>query len=140
MEVNDNKEQNHTRRLLLLKVDSISSRFHRTSDTNFEEELLSNMSLDDIHHIFAASHPIEISEPGTILLGSLAWPTLTCPHLFNPFSEVPSSVHSLGFPDVDVEGWEYADLYKWGSSSLNKGLVVLPNGWTRYDILLFRPL
>ncbi|KAJ7279264.1 hypothetical protein C8J57DRAFT_1302727 [Mycena rebaudengoi] len=91
------------------------------------------MSLHDIHNIFCYSgqrNHIEISDPGTILLGSLSWPTASCVYLFNPFSEI-SLLDSLGLPDVDVDGWEVADSYMQGSSFLHKGLVILPNGWTR---------
>ncbi|KAJ7279280.1 hypothetical protein C8J57DRAFT_1712399 [Mycena rebaudengoi] len=91
------------------------------------------MSLHDIHNIFCYSgqyNQIEISDPGTILLGSLSWPTASCVHLFNPFSEISLS-DSLGFPDVGVHGWEVTDSYMQGSSSPHKGLVILPNGWTR---------
>ncbi|KAJ7276577.1 hypothetical protein C8J57DRAFT_1309718 [Mycena rebaudengoi] len=92
------------------------------------------MSLHDIHNIFCYSdrrwNHIEISDPGTILLGSLSWPTASCVHLFNPFSEISLS-DSLGLPDVHVRGWEVADSYMQGSSSPHEGLVILPNGWTR---------
>ncbi|KAJ7276566.1 hypothetical protein C8J57DRAFT_1583667 [Mycena rebaudengoi] len=91
------------------------------------------MSLHDIHNIFCHSGwqtLIEISDPGTILLGSLSWPTASCVHLFNPFSEI-SLLDSLGLPDVDVDGWEVTDSYMQGSSSPHEGLVILPNGWTR---------
>ncbi|KAJ7279259.1 hypothetical protein C8J57DRAFT_1302700 [Mycena rebaudengoi] len=91
------------------------------------------MSLHDIHKIFCNfswQTLIEISDPGTILLGSLSWPTASCIHLFNPFSEI-SLLDSLGLPDVDVDNWEVADSYMQGSSSLHEGLVILPNGWTR---------
>jgi hypothetical protein len=107
-----------------------------------EEKLLSNMSLDDIHTIFTASgwgKPIEIVDPGTILLGSLSWPTSSCTHLFNPFSELSLS-DGLGCPDVYAGGWKYADSYMQGSANSTEGPVVLPNGWTRYDSLLFQPL
>ncbi|KAJ7279267.1 hypothetical protein C8J57DRAFT_1302759 [Mycena rebaudengoi] len=91
------------------------------------------MSLHDIHNIFCHSGwqtLIEISDPGTILLGSLSWPTASCVYLFNPFSEISLS-DSLGLPDVDVYDWEVADPYIQGSSSPHEGLVILPNGWTR---------
>jgi hypothetical protein len=107
-----------------------------------EDKLHSDMSLHDIHSIFCHSRwwtHIEISDPGTILLGSLSWPTASCIHLFNPFSEISLS-DTLGLPDVGVHGWEVADSYMQGSSSPHKGLVILPNGWTRYDSLLFQTL
>jgi hypothetical protein len=119
---------------LALGTDYISG-VHLTSDTNVEEKLFSNMSLDDIHTIFAASgwwDPIEISEPGAVLLRSLSWPTVSCAHRFNPFSEISLS-NSLGLGDVHVSDWEDADSYTQGSSFPNEGLVTLPNGWTRYD-------
>jgi hypothetical protein len=137
IEVNDS-EENYPHRPLVHGGGPISSKVHLTSDINLEDELLSNMSLHDIHHIFCNSgwwNQIEISDPGTILLGSLSWPTASCIHLVNPFSEI-SLLDSLGLPDVDVDDWEVADSYMQGSSSLHEGLVILPNGWTRYDSLL----
>ncbi|KAJ7279311.1 hypothetical protein C8J57DRAFT_1464768 [Mycena rebaudengoi] len=141
IEVNDS-EENYAHRPIPHGGSPISSRVHLTSDINLEDKLLSNMSLHDIHNIFCHSGwqtLIEISDPGTILLGSLSWPTASCVHLFNPFSEI-SLLDSLGLPDVDVDGWEVTDSYMQGSSSPHEGLVILPNGWTRYDSLLFQPL
>jgi hypothetical protein len=94
------------------------------------------MSLDDIHNIFGTSGwwgMIEISEPGTILLGSFSWPTASCAYLFDPFSEI-SLLDSLGSPDVRVKSWECSQV---GSSFPNEGLITLPNGWTQYDSPLF---
>ncbi|KAJ7279271.1 hypothetical protein C8J57DRAFT_131684 [Mycena rebaudengoi] len=132
IEVNDS-EENYAHLPQAHYSGPISPRVHLTSDINLEDKLLSNMSLHDIHSIFCYSawwDQIEISDPGTILLGSLSWPTASCVHLFNPFSEISLS-DSLGLPDVDVRGWEVADSYMQGSSSLHEGLVILPNGWTR---------
>ncbi|KAJ7262525.1 hypothetical protein C8J57DRAFT_1471120 [Mycena rebaudengoi] len=132
IEVN-NSEEKYAHRPLAHPGSPISSRVHLTSDINLEDKLLSNMSLHDIHNIFSFSgwqDQIEISDPGIILLGSLSWPTASCVNLFNPFSEISLS-DSLGLPDVDVRGWEVADTYMQGSSSLHEGLVILPNGWTR---------
>ncbi|KAJ7193193.1 hypothetical protein C8J57DRAFT_1657255 [Mycena rebaudengoi] len=136
IEVNDDKEQDCTMLPLALGTDYISG-VHLTSDTNVEEKLFSDMSLDDIHTIFAASgwwDPIEISEPGAILLRSLSWPTASCAHQFNPFSEISLS-NSLGLGDVHVSDWEDADSYTQGSSFPNEGLVTLPNGWTRVALV-----
>ncbi|KAJ7276569.1 hypothetical protein C8J57DRAFT_193217 [Mycena rebaudengoi] len=132
IEVSDS-EENYAHYPLAYDGGPISSRVHLTSDINLEDKLLSNMSLHDIHHIFCCSgwrNHIEISDPGTILLGSLSWPTASCVHQFNPFSEI-SLLDSLGLPDVDARGWEVADSYVQGSSSPHEGLVILPNGWTR---------
>jgi sugar lactone lactonase YvrE len=111
-EVNDSEEQDPTRVQWALEGHPISG-VHLTSNTNLEEKLLSNMSLDDIHNIFSASSSwnwIEFSDPGTILLGSHSCPKVSCAHLFNPFSEISLS-DSLGLPDVVVGEWEEADSY-----------------------------
>ncbi|KAJ7268919.1 hypothetical protein C8J57DRAFT_1227687 [Mycena rebaudengoi] len=133
IEVNDNEEQDISRLPIRRKHGSIPG-VHFTSDINLEEEILSNMSLDDIHQIFCYWwNQIEISDPGTILLGSLSWPTTSCAHQFNPFSEISLS-DSLGLLDVHVENWEY---FQVDSSFPNEGLVTLLNGWTRYNSPLF---
>jgi hypothetical protein len=91
------------------------------------------MSLDDIHHLFSGSDWgcwIKIADPGTILLGSLSWPTPSFTYPFNPFSKV-SVLESLGLADMDIECWKYRDT-RWRTASLDEALVVLPNGWTRY--------
>ncbi|KAJ7925474.1 hypothetical protein B0H13DRAFT_1124491 [Mycena leptocephala] len=129
IEVNDTMQRDPTI-LPLARRDESISRVHLTSDTNLEEKLLANMSLDDIHRIFHCSgwwKFIEVSDPGTILLGSLSWPAASCAHEFNPFSEI-SLLDSLRLPGVHVESWECSQV---GSSSPNEGLVIGPNGWTR---------
>jgi hypothetical protein len=131
IEVNDNEEMGPSRLPWAILGPSIS-RVHLTSDTNLEDKLLSNMSLDDIHRIFSTigwDHWIEFSDPGTILLGSISWPRASYAHLFNPFSKFSLS-DSLGLPDVRVQGWKCSQM---GSSFPNEGLITLPNGWTRYD-------
>jgi hypothetical protein len=38
---------------------------------------------------------------------------------------------------MSADRWEDADSSTQGSSFPNKGPVILPNGWTRYDSLIF---
>jgi hypothetical protein len=140
IEVKDDMGRDPTRLPLGRRDDSIYGA-HLTSDIGLEENHLSNMSLHGIHNIFSTSgwkDWIEISDPGTILLGSLSWPTDSCAQLFNPFSKISFS-DSLGLPDVFEGTWEYVDSYTLGSSFPNTGPVILPNGWTRYDSPLFNP-
>ncbi|KAJ6545796.1 hypothetical protein B0H10DRAFT_1336308 [Mycena sp. CBHHK59/15] len=129
IEVNDNEEQDPTSLPWGVLGSSISG-VHLTSDTNLEDKVLSNISLDDIHHLFIASarwHRSAMSDPGTILLGSLSWPKAGCEHRFNPFSEI-SLLDSLGLRDVYMSRWE--NTYpQWPSP--NEGPVILPNGLTR---------
>jgi hypothetical protein len=128
IEVNDSEGQDSTHIPDGLPGVSFSSRAHLTFP-NLEESLLSQISLDDIHSIFSAAgrgYRVDITDPGTVLLGSLSWLTSSFA-LFNPFSEIPLS-DSLGLEDVNAEGWEYVHT-QLGSSSLNGDLVVLPNGW-----------
>jgi hypothetical protein len=96
-----------------------------------EERLLSTISLDDIHHTFAAASQLQwigVADPGTVLLGSLSSPTSSYAQ-FNPFSEISLS-DSLGLQDVDANSWECGNT-QLGYSSPNGGPVALPNGWTR---------
>jgi hypothetical protein len=102
-----------------------------------EENLISGMSPDDIQHSASVWwHEIDISDLGTILLGSLSWPMASCGHRFNPFSEI-SVFNCLGLLDVYVEGWEYTQS---GSSSLKVGPAMLPNGWAWYGSQIFESL
>ncbi|KAJ7207297.1 hypothetical protein B0H12DRAFT_439686 [Mycena haematopus] len=129
IEVNDTMQRDPTILPLAQRDESIS-RVHLTSDTNLEEKILSNMSLDDIHRIFYYSgswKSIEVSDPGTILFGSLSWPTASCAHKFDPFSEI-SILDGPRLPGVHVGSWECSPA---GSSSLNEGPVIGANGWTR---------
>ncbi|KAJ6483398.1 hypothetical protein C8R45DRAFT_1075596 [Mycena sanguinolenta] len=133
IEVGDNDDPNPTSIPRGLLGSSLSSRVHLTSDNNLEGRLLSHMSLDDIHHILSAAFrrwAIDIADPGTVLLGSLSWPTSSYAHLSNPFSEISLS-DSLQLQDLEVETWEYT---QWGTSPSNEELVLLPNGWTRVGL------
>jgi hypothetical protein len=136
IEVNESEEQDRTSLPWPRPGNSIFEG-HLTCNTNLEETLLSNMSLDFIHTIFSASsqgHWMNISAPGTIFLGSPCLPTHNCAHRFNPFSELLVS-DGLGSGDVWVSDWEYPDIY----IQPNEGPVMLPNGWTRYDCPFFKP-
>jgi hypothetical protein len=136
IEVTDNDEQDSISLPIGRRGDSLLPGVHLTCDMNSEEKLLSNMSLNDIHDIFFTSCrccQIQIAHPGTILLGSLSFPTANCAHLFNPLSKVSVS-DSLVLSDVHVAGWECP---QWDFSSLDEPFVTLPNGWTWYDSPLF---
>jgi hypothetical protein len=135
IEVNDSQVQDFTS-LPWIPPRHSNLGVHLTSDTNAEEYALSSTSLAEIHDIFSGSirrGSIHIADAGTILLGSLSWPTASHAHLLNPFASVPLS-DGLGLLDVAVEGWKYVDSTY---SSWNDGLVVLSNGWTLYYSPLF---
>jgi hypothetical protein len=98
------------------------------SGIELEAKLLANMTLDDIHCIFAASsrrYFIQITAPGpgTILLGSLSWSPSEDPHVFNPCSDFSLS-DSLGVADGASQGWQLAD-------SSKKLAITSLKGWTR---------
>jgi hypothetical protein len=111
-----------------------------------------NMCLDEIHCILSV--PIgrrqlyfpDIQNPGaapcTILLGSLSVPasnyllgsvSVPASNYLHVLSQISVS-DGLGLADLYAEGWELAgqDAYP-----LCPVMVQLPNGWTRYDCLLF---
>jgi hypothetical protein len=128
IEVNDNREQARIS-LPRARPGSSISGLHLASHMSLEDDaLLSNTCLDDIHRIFSGSlgNWVNVNEPGTIVLGSLYWPTPNCTHRFNPFSEIPLS-EGLGAGDMWVTDWGYTDSY------IHEGPVILANGWTRYD-------
>ncbi|KAJ7274842.1 hypothetical protein C8J57DRAFT_1714590 [Mycena rebaudengoi] len=60
--------------------DSPSFGVHLVSDTNVDRKLVAAMALDDIHYVLCyqtGEVQIEVSEPGTVLLGSLSWPNFS---------------------------------------------------------------
>ncbi|KAJ7610607.1 hypothetical protein DFH06DRAFT_1345868 [Mycena polygramma] len=107
------------------------------SDIHLQQSLLSHLALDDLYYILSYQswwQSSEISDPGTVPLGSLSWCNPTSPDDFNPFSTF-SLLNRLTVSDVAVRCWKYS--YTPLDSSFSsvddgyQGGVLLPSGWTR---------
>jgi hypothetical protein len=110
-----------------------------TSDTDLEETILSRITLDNFHYILCPNgegYRIEIHGPGTVLLGSLAWPMPNSPNPFNPFIAISLS-DRLGLSDMHQGFWQYGDAHT--ASPFSPKSEILPNGWTRSVSILFQP-
>ncbi|KAJ7695583.1 hypothetical protein B0H14DRAFT_2650489 [Mycena olivaceomarginata] len=138
IEVNDAQERDHNFNLNFVgRGGSLSVNVSLMSGTHLEQSLLSHLALDDLYHILSYQswwQSSEISDPGTVSLGSLSWCDSTSSDDFDPFSAFSLS-NRLMVSDVAVRCWKYS--YTPLDSSFPsvddgyQGDVLLPSGWTR---------
>jgi hypothetical protein len=126
IEVTDGNERDHTELNWSPPDPSPSLAINLMSGTGptLDQNLMSTMTLNGIHLILCFTGDwryFRISEPRTVLLGSLSW-AKPCDSCFHPFVENALSNH-LKFSDVNATGWT--------ASGSSFDSVLSPTGWTR---------
>ncbi|KAJ7697837.1 hypothetical protein B0H17DRAFT_348566 [Mycena rosella] len=111
IEVNDAQERDHNFNLNFVgRGGSLSVNVSLLSDHHLEQSLLSHLAFDDLYHILSYQswwQSSEISDPGTVPLGSLSWCNPTGSEDFDPFSAFSLS-NRLTVSDVTVRCWKYS--------------------------------
>lgn len=105
-----------------------------TSDPNWDQRILSRITLDDIHRILCNTGywtPMRISGAGIVLLGSLSCRNSTTSDHFDPFSKFALS-DSLESADLYSSAWKCSYRGDGPSPEVKEGDGdVSFGGWTR---------